>query len=308
VSEASGFVPTPRERNPTVLAGEIAGQQWGVIGWRQLQGCGVSSSVAGRWRSDGKLHPIHVGVYALGHPSVPIEGRLVAALIHAGPDAVLSYTTAAWWWELIKDEPSTIDVSAPGYSSSTTCVRVHHPRHREATTHRRFPITTVPRTLLDLAASTTLNRVRVALAQADYRRILDVAAVESILGQGRSGSAKLRRALEHHQPRLALTRSGLEIAFFSLCEAARLPVPEVNARVDGWEVDVLWREHRLAVEVDGGRNHSTRGQIERDRRKELHLRAGGFQVIRYTDRQVADEPEIVASDVRRALNLTAPSA
>jgi len=85
-------------------------------------------------------------------------------------------------------------------------------------------------------------------------------------------------------------------------------VPEVNASLDGWEVDVLWREHRLAVEVDGGRNHGTRGQIDRDRRKELRLRVAGFQVIRYTDRQVAEEPELIAEDLRRALNSTALSA
>jgi len=308
VSEVSPSVPTPRERKATLRAGEIAGQQWGVIGWGQLKSCGVSHATADRWRADGRLHPIHRGVYALGHPSVPIQGRLVAAIIHAGPNATLSHATAAWWWHLIDDEPAIIDVSTPGRARSTPGVRVHHPRHLETTTHRRFPITTVPRTLLDLAATNPLTRLRVALAQADYLRILDVAAVESMLGQGRSGSANLRRALERHQPRLALTRSGLEIAFFSLCEAARLPVPEVNASFDGWEVDVLWREHRLAVEVDGGRNHGTPGQTDRDRRKELRLRAGGFQVIRYTDRQVAEEPGLIAEDLRRALNSTALSA
>lgn len=308
MSKLSPSVPTPREQKATVRAGEIAGQQWGVIGWHQLKSCGVSHSTADRWRADGKLHPIHRGVYALGHPSVPIQGRLVAALIHAGPNAALSHATAAWWWHLIDDEPTIIDVSAPGGARSTTGVRVHHPRRLDVTTYRRFLITTVPRTFVDLAATTTLNRLRVALAQADYLRILDVAAVESMLRQGRTGSANLRRALERHQPRLALTRSGLEIAFFSLCEAARLPVPEVNAMVDGWEVDVLWRQHRLAVEVDGGRNHSTRAQIERDRWKELRLRAGGYRVVRYTDRQVANEPELVAADLRQALRSTAPSA
>jgi len=176
----------------------------------------VSHSTAARWRAEGRLHPIHRGVYALGHPSVPIEGRLVAALIHAGPNTALSHATAAWWWHLIDEEPAIIDVSTTGRARSTTGVRVHHPRHLEATTHRRFPVTTVPRTMLDLAATSPLIRVRVALAQADYLRILDVAAVEAMLAQGRPGSANLRRALERHQPRLALTRSGLEIAFFSL--------------------------------------------------------------------------------------------
>jgi Transcriptional regulator, AbiEi antitoxin len=127
VSEVSPSVPTPREQKATLRAGEIAGQQWGVIGWRQLKSCGVSHSTADRWRADGRLHPIHRGVYALGHPSVPIEGRLVAALIRAGREAGLSCATAAWWWQLIDDEPAIIDVSTPGRARSSTGVRVHHP-------------------------------------------------------------------------------------------------------------------------------------------------------------------------------------
>jgi hypothetical protein len=95
---------------------------------------------------------IHRGVYALGHPWVPIEGRLVAALIHAGPDAVLSHATAAWWWRLVPDQPDVLDVSSLSRAGSVPNVRVHRPRTLDPTRHRRFPVTTVPRTLLDLAA------------------------------------------------------------------------------------------------------------------------------------------------------------
>ena len=80
-----------RGQNATVRAAAVASAQWGVIGLQQLRDCGVNASAADRWRRDGRLHTVHRGIYALGHPTIPIEGRLVAALLHAGPEAVLSH-------------------------------------------------------------------------------------------------------------------------------------------------------------------------------------------------------------------------
>jgi hypothetical protein len=302
MSEALAPNATPRDQKPTLLAAAVAGQQWGVIGWRQLRDCGVGSSTAQRWRADAKLHIIHRGVYALGHSSIPIEGRLVAALLHAGRDAVLSHATAAWWWGLIAVGPTTIDVSTGAWARSTAGVAVHHRRRMERTRHRRFPITTVPQTLLDLAAAAPLNQVRRALAEADYRRLLDPRAFEQVLGVGRPGSAKLRKALERHQPRLARARSPLEELFIPLCESAGIDLPELNVRFHGWRVDALWRRERLVVELDGYDNHSTPAQIERDRREELQLRAVGFIVVRYSWWQVTDEPELVIADLRARLS------
>jgi predicted transcriptional regulator of viral defense system len=302
MAEASPFGVTPRRQKASLLAAELAGRQWGVIGWQQLSDCGLSESTARRWRAAGKLHGIHRGIYALGHPSVPVEGLLVAALIHAGPDAALSYATAAWWWGLIEEQPSRIEVSGSSRARSLPGVLVHHPRQLERMSHRRFPITTVARTLIDFAATASLSRVRTALAQAEYRRLLDVQAVEAALRQGRPGTAKLRKALQRHQPRLALTRSPLENAFIPLCESAGIAVPEINVRIAGWTVDALWRRERLVVELDGYGNHHTRAQIERDRRKELCLRRAGLSVIRYSEEQVTEEAGLVLADVLARLS------
>jgi hypothetical protein len=154
---------------------------------------------------------------------------------------------------------------------------------------------------LDYAAEAELPAVRRVLAEADYTRLLDLQAVEAILGQGRPGTAKLRTALERHQPRLARTRSPLEEAFIPLLERAGIPLPEINARLEGWTVDALWRRERLVVELDGYDNHRTPAQIERDRRKELQLRAAGFLVIRYSGYQADHEPQLVAADLQAAL-------
>jgi very-short-patch-repair endonuclease len=279
----------------TVRAAQVAGAQWGVIGADQLRGCGVGRTTVSRWRDDGKLHRIHAGVYALGHPSVPIEGRLVAALLAVGPEAVLSHATAAWWWGLVTDQPRRIHVSAPGSARSTAEICIHHPRQLERTRHRRFPITPVARTLLDYASHSTLSDVRRALAEAEYKGLLNVDELQT--GRGRPGAAKLRRALQAHQPRLALTRSEVERRFLALCERVGISTPEVNARIGRMTVDALWPAERLVVEVDTFATHGSPARMERDRRRELHLRAAGYRVVRYTDVQIDGQPELIAADL-----------
>ncbi|MBV9800735.1 MAG: type IV toxin-antitoxin system AbiEi family antitoxin domain-containing protein [Solirubrobacterales bacterium] len=120
------FEDAGRPQNASARAATVAGEQWGVIGRQQLHDCGISPRTVSRWMAAGKLHVIHHGVYAFGHASVPIEGRLVAALLHAGPGAVLSHATAAWWWGLVDKEPRRIESVArrgpdprPGWSFTT---------------------------------------------------------------------------------------------------------------------------------------------------------------------------------------------
>jgi uncharacterized protein DUF559 len=301
MAEARKLCPTCRDKSAQLLAADLADDQWGVIGLGQLRACGVARSTASRWRANKRLHLVHPAVYAFGHRSIPIEGHLVAALLYAGRDAVLSHATAAWWWGLVPDPPGTIELSAPRRVAPSEGVVVHHRSQIDRTRHRRFPITSVAQTLLDYAAEAELLAVRKVLAQADYLRLLDVHAVERAFGQGRPGTAKLRDALARYRPSLARTRSWLEAAFLPLCEAAGIPLPEVNVRVAGWTVDALWREQRLIVELDGYDNHSTRAQMQRDRQKDLELRAAGFIVIRYAWHQIVERPDLVAADLLAAL-------
>jgi very-short-patch-repair endonuclease len=226
---------------------------------------------------------------------------MVAALLYAGADAALSHATAAWWWGLVDDEPVVIDVSARSRAASDNGVIAHRRRTFQTTRHRHFPITTVPQTLLDLAAQAPLIDIRRALAEADYQHVLDPTAVAAITGRGKPGGKRLRQALRRHEPRLAQTRSKLETIFLLVCERTGLPLPEVNARVEGWTVDALWPRERVVVEVDGYPNHRSPAQIERDRRKELELRLAGFLVLRYTWNQVNEEQDLVVADVSARL-------
>ena len=180
-------------------------------------------------------------------------------------------------------------------------VCLHRPRRIERVPHRGLPVTTVERTLLDLAAVVSPAKLRRTLAEADYRRLLDVPAVEALLSRGRPGAAALRAALAEHMPHLARTRSELEQRFLLLCRTGGIPLPEVNVLVEGFLVDALWREPRVAVELDGHTAHATPAAIERDRRRDLALRAAGFVVLRYTWRQVTREAAAVRDDLSVAL-------
>jgi predicted transcriptional regulator of viral defense system len=279
----------------------VAEGQWGVIAWWQLLNCGVSCAAVSRSVAEGWLHRIYPQVYAVGHRQLSIEGRLVAALLYGGKGAVLSHATAAWWWRLTEKEPAQIEISCPRRRRGQPGLRVHHPRTVDATRHRRFPVTTIPRTLLDVAATATLNRVRRLLAEADYHRLLDWDAIEATLGRGHKGSARLRKAIEIHRPELALTRSKLEEAFVGLCEEGKLPMPEINPTVEGEMVDALWRQQRVVVEVDGKAGHATPARMERDRAKDLKLRAAGYVVLRYSYKQVLRQRRLVIPDIQAAL-------
>src|SRR5215208_401293 len=246
----------------------LAEGQCGVLSSLQLQAAGLTRAAISRWTKAGRLHRIHPHVYALGHAALSLRGRLWAAVLYAGPDAVLSNTTAAWLWGLIDVEPTRIHLTVPGRRPSLPDVRIHHSRQVERGERQALPVTTVARTLLDLAAMVTPRQLRRALAEADYRGLLDSREVVSTLGRGRPGSSALGEALRRHMPQLAESLSILEERFLELCESAGLPLPEVNAKVGHMRVDALWRGAGVAVELDGGPAHGGIAAMKRDRDRE----------------------------------------
>ena len=126
-----------------------------------------------------------------------------------------------------------------------------------------------------------MSSVRLRRLQADYHKVLDIEALHALAGCGRPGSVKLRAALERHDPKLARTRSPLERVFLPLCEKYGVPLPDdVNVLVAGVLVDAVWWRQKLVVELDGKDNHSSWGQIQRDRSNEMRLRAAGFDALR----------------------------
>jgi Protein of unknown function (DUF559) len=291
-----------------VRVAERAGKQSGRIHARQLRELGIGRSRVARWIADGYLHPDDLpGVYAVGHRAPSVEGDLSAALLYAGEGAVLSHATALWWYGILDHRPFAIEVSTPTRARSQKGIKVHARRDLRRHWEQGLPITSVAQALLDFAATAPLHRVRYAVAQAEYHELLGLHELEVILGRGKPGSAKLRKALGRHLPQLARTRSELERIFLPLCERGGIPIPETNVTVGGVLADVVWRQERVVVMLDGHRGHRTRAQIEKDRGDDLRIRAAGYVVLRYTWEQVNDCPGLVLADLRLALTLPAPS-
>jgi len=295
-----------RDLSAKVLVGRLAGRQSGRVGWAQLKALGVDRRVVARWVSDGYLHRVLPRVYAVGHRAPSVEADLAAAVLYAGPGATLSHATALWWRGLIDRQPWPIEVSTARRCRSLHGVAVHGRRGCRREWHRGLPVTTTEQALLDFAAVAPLDRLRHALANADYLKVLDLGALHARAGPGRAGSARLRAALERHEPKLARTRSPLERLFLPFCERYGVPLPDdVNVWIEGILVDAVWWKQRLIVELDGRGNHSSWAQIQRDRSNELRLRGARFDVRRYGTAQIEEEAEMVARDLLAGLRSTA---
>ena len=166
-----------------------------------------------------------------------------------------------------------------------------------------LPVTSVTRTLIDLADVLVARRLRSALRRAEILRVLDAGALRARMA---ALPGRRTRVLEAILAELAasepeLTRSGLERRLLALIERFALPRPLVNASLLDFEVDVLWPAERLVVEADGRATHLTPTAFERDRARDATLAVAGYRVVRFTWRQIVDEPEAVGATLRALL-------
>jgi hypothetical protein len=157
-------------------------------------------------------------------------------------------------------------------------------------------VTSPARTLIDIADVVSRRILERAIDEAEYLR-LDCTGLAPL--HGRRGSGLLAKVLAEHRAGTTRTRTDIEECFLGMCDRYGLPRPEVNAIVDGYEVDFLWRGRRLIVETDGRAAHSTRRAFERDRLKDAELTTSGWRVVRVTYARVTREPRAVAMQLRR---------
>jgi hypothetical protein len=279
----------------------LATRQAGRVARYQLFALGLARGQIDSWRRTDRLVEVLPGVYGLGHQAPSREADLWAAVLYAGPSAMLSHATAAHWRGLIDYPPQVIEVSTPRDKDSQPGIRVYGRRRVERWMHNGIPVTSIAQTVLDLAATADFKLVRKALARLDYRHELDPAALEAVCGHGKPGSTQLRRALAIHQPRLAYTNGPLEYDFFAWCERWNVPLPLVNVWLHGILVDAWWPAHGVVVELDGKDNHSSPAQIRRDRADELTLRSHGLVVLRYDWDLVHEQPRLVYDDLMAGL-------
>jgi hypothetical protein len=289
---------------------ELAGRQHGVVARRQLLAAGVTEeAVEVRLRAQ-RLHRVHAGVYAVGHRVLSREGRWRAAVLACGTGAVLSHRSAAALWGIRQATSGAMEVTMASKSRSQDGVRRHYSvlPPDEVTEHAGIPVTSVPRTIFDLAATEPPHVAEAALRQAEYRRLYDKLSLPALLARypGRRGSPAIRDCLARRRESGGHTRSWLEEAFLPFLDRHRLPRPgRLNARVEArgrWlEVDCLWPEVRAVVELDGFAAHGTRTAFREDRLRDRKLRVAGYGVVRIAPEQLDEEPEEIAADLRGLL-------
>lgn len=293
--------------HPDAVIATVAAGQHGLVSCRQLLAAGVGRGAIEHRLRTGRLIGVHRGVYAVGHLHDANEVRWMAAVLACGDSAVLSRHAAAAHWELRPSSALRIDVTVAGRAGrrARRGIVVHRSTDlppAETTTHRGIPVTTVARTLLDVAAILQPPSLSRAVERSDILELFDLAAVQSTLDRhpNHRGAARLGAVLDLYRDDEP-TRSELEAMFLALCAAHDLPRPLVNHMVEREEVDFLWPHHRLIVEVDGRQTHLTRAAFERDRAKDARLTVAGYRVIRFTYRQIQYAPEGVAATLRALL-------
>lgn len=290
-----------RTADPAIAA--LAARQHGLVHGSQLRRLGLSPSSVAQRVAAGRLHRIHFNVFAVGHPVLTPDGRYMAAAMAGGRGAVISHRSAAALWGLRASSRSRIDITGTTRGRASGGIDVHRSRtltDADRARVRGIPCTSVARTLVDLAEVVDLRSLERALEQAEVMAILDGRALRAACERafGRHGASKLRALLEPADDTETLTRSELEERFLALCDGAGVRRPRVNVWMtlgagEEMQVDFLWDRERLIAETDGQAAHGTRQAFERDRRRDQVLQMAGFRVVRFTWRQVVDEPGLV---------------
>jgi very-short-patch-repair endonuclease len=276
-----------------VRIGAVARKQRGLVTTAQLLEVGLSRGAVKRRARRGLLRRLHRGVYLVG-PTTPPWAEELAALLACRADVLLSHRSATSLWGLTTHEGGPVEITAVGRQPRPRPgLRIHRTTRLDADERREvhgIPVTSPGRTLLDLACVASPRVVEQALARAEREHLVDRAELREIPSRyrGRKGVPLLRSVLSASEGPV-LTRSEAEARLLALVREAQLPTPEVNVRLQGYEVDFLWRMAGIAVEVDGYRHHSSLPSFEGDRRRATHLAALGIQVVPLTWRQIVED-------------------
>jgi very-short-patch-repair endonuclease/predicted transcriptional regulator of viral defense system len=289
---------------------DLAGRQHGVVSVAQLRELGFSKHAVRYAVERKRLLRLHRGVYAVGHLGLTPDSRRMAAVLACGPDALLSHRAGAALQGLLPSSPQ-FDVTAPAQRRGQAGIVVHrtavlHPDDRDLV--RDIPVTSVARTLVDLADVLSDERLSKAVNEAEIQRRFDRNAIEQTLDRlpGRTGRHRLTRVLAAYRPQPNFTRSQAERRLLDLCERHDLPTPQTNVWIGSQEVDAYWEDVAVVVEVDGD-THRTRAAFQRDRARDRALAALDIRVVRVTWADLEDEARL-AAELRAVRAAGAPAA
>jgi very-short-patch-repair endonuclease len=280
----------------------IGGGAHGVVARVELLDAGVTAAEIEHRLAIGALIREYPGVYRVGHRAPSLEARYMAAVLACGEGALLSGRAAGYLFGAIKGPAPPPEVTAPT-ERRVRGVKTHRSRglgREDATSWRGIPVTTLPRTLVDLAAVLDLDDLARACHEARVRHGTTPGQVEAVLARRPKspGAAKLRAILRGDA---RVTLSKLEKRFLVLLRDAGLPLPQTNCRAGRHWVDCRWPELRLTVELDGYRYHNSRHAWEQDRRREREARARGDDFRRYTYGDVFEQPQLMLAELHALL-------
>jgi very-short-patch-repair endonuclease len=287
----------------------LAARQHGVISRAQLLDLGLGYRAIDGRIARGLVHPVHRGVYAVGHRRLTRHGAWMAAVLAAGPDAVLSHRSAAALWGMRDTSRAPIEVTAahkrrrPGIHAHRATLLAD-----EVTREEGIPVTNAARTLLDLASVVSQEEVEHALNEAEIRRLTSPLPLDALVARHprRRGITAITRALEKHQQiGETVTRSHMERRFLAFLDAHQLPRPRTNEPLGPYHPDALWVHQRVIVELDSYHIHTTREAFEADRARDRALTTAGYRVLRISWRQLQNESAAIADQLRTLLSATA---
>lgn len=281
-----------------------------MVTHRQLIALGIRGSAVTRRVKTGRLQRIYRGVFAVGHTPRTAEARWIGAVMASGRGAVLSHLDAAALWRIYDGGGAQIHVTTASRSSrKVPGIQVHRARRLDpddVTVRNGIPVTTVARTLVDLTDLLGSDRILRAVREAEFLRLLDLEALDAAVqrARGRRRLGALHMAMAAHTPG-QIVRDELEHRFLELVRAAGLPFPETNVRIRVrgrlYEIDCLWREQRVAVELDGRAAHARTMAFENDRARDAALNAFGLRPLRFTWRRVTRESAEVIAELEDTL-------
>jgi very-short-patch-repair endonuclease len=270
----------------------IAARQDNVITGDQLTAAGLGRGAIAHRVKAHTMQRLHVSVYLLGAAPPTPMARARAAALACGPDAVVSHRSAACLFGLLPEIAGDTDVTVPGRNPGDhPGIRLHRvkslPRHH-VTNVNGIKVTSIARTICDLAATESPHATEQAFQEALYREIVTDKALQAVLDREprRRGAPVIRALLENP----SLTRSERERRLLKLIEQAGLPKPLTNVPLNGYKADAFWPQYNLILEFDGWHAHGHRHAFESNRKRDQIMLTKGLRTLRVTDRQLTTEP------------------
>jgi very-short-patch-repair endonuclease len=267
----------------------LATKHHGVLARRQLTALGMTTAAIDHRVHTGRLIVVHRGIYAVGHAALTERGRLRAALLAAGPSAILSHRTAVALWRLTSSMPPFVEVTVTKKGPrSRPGLIVHETRRaRDVRTLDSLPVTAPLTTLVDLAASQPRHQLERLCAEALVLKLV----TEQELDEAGIVDPDL----------VAPTRSKFERTFRGALRKSGLAQPVTGHPIGRYTADFAWPAERVIVEADGWAFHGNRFAFEDDRARDAHLASRGWIVIRVTWRRLRHKPMLVMVQLAQTL-------